>query len=234
MGRVTFDDGTGGRPASSAEPPSASHRQGTSRDADDGCRPARHVVAQWHTLWSPSGGLVRRSDRLEAGALLGSLLLVVLLVPLLVGLGLAVGRNLAADAARQRATGHSVTAVLLQDSPPVAVDASGELVAASARTPARWHLASGVTRDGLVPADHGLRAGARVRIWLDAAGWPAPLPLSPLRAAATGTLVGVSSWLAALAVLTLGLATLHQGLEHLRGRAWAREWAAVDAGSDRR
>ena len=228
---MAFDDGPGGRPASSAEPPTASHRQRTPGHEEDGCRAARHVVSQWHTLWAPSAGLVRRSDRLEAGALLGSLLLAVLLVPLLVGLGLAVGRNLASEAAHQRATGHSATAVLLQDSPPVAVDASGELVAASARTSARWHLADGVTRDGLVPADHGLRAGARVRIWLDAAGWPAPLPLSPLRAAATGTLVGVSSWLAALAVLTLGLAALHQGLERLRDRAWTREWAVLSAHS---
>lgn len=191
-------------------------------------------MAQWHTLWSPSGGLVRRSDRLEAGSLLGSLLLAVLLVPLLVGLGLAVGRNLASDAARQRATGHAVTAVLLQDSPPIAVDASGELVAASARTSARWQLPGGGTRDGLVPADHGLRAGARVRIWLDADGWPAPLPLSPFRAAAIGTLVGVSGWLAALAVLGLGFVALHQGLDRHRDRAWAREWAALSAHPGRR
>jgi hypothetical protein len=228
---VDFDDGTGGRAASSADPPTESAGQGTSRRTDDGCRPARHVVARWHTLWAPSGGLVRRSDRLEAGALLGSLVLAVLLVPLLVGLGLAVGRNLASDAARQRATGHSVTAVLLKDSPPVAVDASGELVAASARTSARWQLPGGGTRDGLVPAEHGLRAGARVRVWLGADDWPAPLPLSPFRAAATGTLVAVSGWLAALTVLSLGFVGLRHGLDRHRGRVWAREWSALDAHS---
>lgn len=226
-----FDDGPGGRPASSAEPPTASHGQRTPRQAGNGRRPGRYVAAQWHTLRSPSASLVRRSDRVEAGSLLGSILLAVLLVPLLAGLGLAVGRNLASDAARQRATGHAVTAVLLQDSPPVAVDASGELVAASARTPARWHLPGGATRDGLVPADHGLRAGSRVRIWLDADGWPAPRPLSPVRAAAIGTLVGLSGWLAALAVLGLGFVALHHGLDRHRDRAWAREWAALSADS---
>ncbi|MFC8500920.1 hypothetical protein ACFUC1_01070 [Pedococcus sp. NPDC057267] len=226
---MAFDDGSGGRPASPAEPPTAPHRQRTPRPGEIGRRPWRHLATQWRTLWAPSAGLVRRSDRFEAGAVLGSLLLAVLLVPLLAGLGLAVGRNLAADAARQRATGHSVSAVLLQDSPPVAVDASGELVAASARTPARWHLTGGGTRDGLVPADQGLRAGARVRIWLDASGWPAPLPLSPLRAAATGTLVGLGGWLGALAVLGLGCVALHHGLDRQRARAWAREWAALSA-----
>lgn len=228
MGAVAFDDGPGGRPASSAEPPTASHRQRTPGKGSNGRRPGRYVAAQWHTLWSPSASLVRRSDRLEAGTVLGSLLLAVLLVPLLAGLGFAVGRNLASDAARQRATGHSVTAVLLQDSPPVAVDASGALVAASTRTSARWHLPGGATRDGLVPADHGLRAGARVRIWLDGAWWPAPVPLSPVRAAAIGTLVGVSGWLAALGVLGLGLVALHLGLGRHHDRAWAREWAQLD------
>ena len=228
------DDGPGGRPASSPEPPTASHRQRTPRQGDGTRRLGRQVAAQWRTLWAPSASLVRRSDRVEAGTLLGSLLLAVLLVPLLAGLGLAVGRNLAADAARQRASGHSVTAVLLQDAPPVAVDASGELVAASTRTPARWHLPGGSTRDGLVPTDHGLRAGAHVRVWLDAAGWPAPLPLSPARSAAIGTLVGVSGWLSALAVLGLACVAVRQGLDRQRHRAWAREWAAIDTRPGRR
>ncbi|WP_460938975.1 Rv1733c family protein [Phycicoccus ginsengisoli] len=189
------------------------------------------MTRQYRVLRAPAGTLVRGSDRVEAATRLAVLLVLAALVPVLVGLGLAVDRNLVAEAAQQRAGGHEVVAVLQEDTRPLVLDGAGEMVAVPVQVRARWELPGGGSREGLVPAARGLRAGAQVPTWLDHRGWPAPRPLSAARAAAISLLVAASGWMAAgggLAVLAL---LVRRGLDRQRYRAWAREWSATAPGA---
>ena len=237
------DDLHGGQPQwhdpGSGDPRSSDPRPGEPRPAQRwrlvsqsgragrGSRAAGHIARRWRILRAPAGGLVRGSDRVEAAVFRGSLLVAVLLLPVLAGLGLAVDRNLLADAARQRAQGHVVVATLLGDAPPVVVDGAGQLVAGSVQTPATWRLPDGTPTQGRVPADRGLRTGAQVHVWVDATGCPAPHPIPATRAAAIGVLVGAGAWATAVLVLALGFWGVRQGLDRHRSRAWSREWALI-------
>lgn len=208
----------------------------TQRPVPDARRPAsaphgagmtRWVGRQYRTLVPRRGSLVRGTDRVEAATHLVVVVLLIVSVPLLVGLGLAVDRHLVADAARQRAAGHSVTAVLLQDTQPVAVDGAGEMASVPIQARARWQVPGGGTREGLVPAPRGLSPGTQVDTWLDARGWPAPRPMPEGRAAAIGVLVATGGWVAAAGLLGALVLGVRLGLDRRRYRAWAREWAAI-------
>lgn len=227
-GPPQWQDPRPGDPRPGQPPPTQRWRQvsGVHRPGR-GARAAGILTREWRLLRSPTGGLARASDRAQAAILLASLLVAVLLLPVVVGLGLAVDRNLVADSARQRAQGHVVVATLLRDAPPVAVDGAGQLVAGSVQTPARWRGSDGTMTQGRVPADRGLRAGSPVQVWVDAAGRPAPRPVTAARAAAIGVLVGAAAWATAVLVLALGFWLVRRGLDRHRSRAWSREWALI-------
>jgi len=121
---------------------------------------------------------------------------------------------------------HAVNAVLARSAP------RAYTAYAATQTywePARWRLASGQTRTGLVPAAPGTPAGTLVTIWLNRAGQVTghQPPLTPglvvvrVAIAVIVTLAG-----AAIAALLLGL-WFRWLLNRRRLARWAIEWALV-------
>ncbi|WP_143261728.1 hypothetical protein [Allokutzneria sp. NRRL B-24872] len=92
---------------------------------------------------------------------------------------------------------------------------------------ARWTTADGTPRSGDVLAPGGARTGARVTMWLDSAGRPAPPPSTgaALRWMASVT-VGVLVIIGGLRVLLHGAVRL--ALDRGRLSAWQAEWERVE------
>ncbi len=121
----------------------------------------------------------------------------------------------------EKAHWHQVPAVLLSSS-VVPGDGYEPSVAAM------WTAPNGTVRTGMVPAPPIARAGAKVRVWVDAAGRQTgqPLQLSQVR--------GQTVLAAIFAPLILGMVLLcagqlaHYLLQRQRLTAWDVEWRTVE------
>jgi hypothetical protein len=93
---------------------------------------------------------------------------------------------------------------------------------------ASWLRPDGGAATGTVAVPVDTRAGARVHIWLDAAGQPAGAPMSPGVATAYAVLVGAGI-LAGTAMLSfvVWLGT-RKALDRHRFAQWDREWRELD------
>lgn len=164
----------------------------------------------------------RGVDRVEGCSLVLAVLLGALLVPIMLAVGSRTYANVVDNAEQQARTRHQVVAILVEDAPRA--DPGG---GSQPRVPARWRTAYG-TDTGRVLAETGLRAGDRVRIWLDEDGDPSGPPARPADAATAAALVTITGWLIAVALLGM----VHSGIKHLldrrRYRDWGREWARVE------
>ena len=101
--------------------------------------------------------LIRRIDRIEAGAVLVALLLVFFAVRHASSLGHKVFAGEAEQIALESASRHPVDAIAMQPSAPQ----SGRPVATS--VPVRW-FADNQTHDKVIPIDRPVRAGEHVHI----------------------------------------------------------------------
>jgi hypothetical protein len=118
--------------------------------------------------------------------------------------------------------------VLIDDAPMMTAGGFGQFVPPRAEVWARWQLADGSVRTGLVAVEGGLRAGARVPIWIDESGrWVEP-PMSLSDAVARAALVAAGLWSVAVGLLALGCGTLHHLLDRRRYQAWETEWARIE------
>jgi hypothetical protein len=172
-------------------------------------------------LWPDRNPLRRPIDRAE------SLVMAGLAIAFLAGVPLAVAAaaNTAYDTATrtahiQRADWHQVPAVLL----------SSNVVPGDGYEPsvvAMWTAPNGSLRTGMVPAPSVPKAGARVMVWVNAAGWETGQPLPPSEIRSQMVLAAV------IAPVMLGLVLLcagqvaHSLLERRRLAAWDVEWRSV-------
>jgi hypothetical protein len=83
-----------------------------------------------------------------------------------------------------------------------------------------------------VQAKDGLRAGAKVDVWLDEGGHVVAAPVAPADATVAGMMAGLLGWLAAAGLLTLVRTGVHHALDRRRYREWDREWARMATRSE--
>ena len=132
-----------------------------------------------------------------------------------------------AGAAEQRAerSWHEVPAVLLRSVP--APDSFAYGVFGYSWVPARWTAPDGQVRSANIPAEVGLAAGRKVRLWVDGKGRPTDAPLTHravLARAATAAAVATAVLLIALSCLALIVRWL---LDRRRLADWELAWAIV-------
>lgn len=169
-------------------------------------------------LWPDRNPLRRRCDRVEAKILAGLVAAFILAGSLA---ALAAGRWAYDSALRTehagQAAAHEVAAVLL-------TTADG-WSPATAR--ARWAAPGGAPRTGWVPAPAGSRAGATVRVWVDAAGRPAGPPLRHWQVQGQAALAAMAA-VFALAMLLGGAGLFARRVADRRRLAdWDAEWRAT-------
>lgn len=167
--------------------------------------------------------LRRRTDKIAAR--LAALLLALFAIGAPVLSVAAVGWAGRAAAAGQQATSswRQVPAVLLRAAP----DPAAGGVFGYSRAWARWIAPDGQVRAGAILVGAGLAAGRTVRLWVNAAGWPAgPAP-------DRGAVVAREAVAAAVAAAVLGIALLGLAwagrwvLDRRRLASWEAAWAAV-------
>jgi hypothetical protein len=174
-------------------------------------------IRWWAACAFARNPLARTADRIQAWAVVGGLaLLVAAAYPALaVGqLGYAVrSQDVAAEAAQR----HPVEATALGDS--TAAPAQVESTSTTFVAPVRW-TAGNVAHDTTTKVDRPVKAGDRVRIWLDDQGKVTTPPLTEadarLDALATTALV----WLTMAAIVVGALLVLRSMLGRARNRSW--------------
>ncbi|HEY7595577.1 MAG TPA: hypothetical protein VH969_20665 [Actinophytocola sp.] len=189
------------------------------------------LFRRWGRLiWPFHNPLARGTDRMESAAMIVVLLAALLLVPVMLVIGSLVRADLLDSSERDANNRHEAVAVLVEDAPVSSTGGYVAVVAGKSYVMARWTRPDGRTATAPVLASDGLKAGAKVDIWLDRSGRLADKPLSPTDADAGGALVALTGWLTAMVMLALTFTGLHLLLERCRRRAWDREWADVEPG----
>lgn len=172
-------------------------------------------------LWPDRNPLRRPIDRTESLVMAGLVIAFLAAAPLAVAVAANTAHNTATRTAQtQKADWHQVPAVLL----------SSNVVPGDGYVPsvvAMWTAANGSVRTGLVPAPPVPRAGARVMVWVNAAGWETGQPLPPSEIRSQMVLAAI------IAPVMLGLVLLcagqvaHSLLQRHRLAAWDVEWRTV-------
>jgi hypothetical protein len=181
---------------------------------------------RWARLaWPHRNPLARGVDRVEGTVVVAAVLVALLLVPVMLVFGSIAHANMVHSSERQAGTRHAAVAVLTEDAPV----GHGDAMLARSAVPARWTLPGGATRTGLVQASDGLRAGARIPIWLDRAGRVVGRPATSSDAVAAGVLVAVFGWLTAAGLLAAAVVGVHGALNRRRYRVWGEGWASVES-----
>ncbi|KDN80780.1 Rv1733c family protein [Kitasatospora cheerisanensis] len=165
--------------------------------------------------------LRRGSDRIQWWLSALALLLAVAGLPAALAVGLAVDHDQARAARAEAASRHPVTARVAENVP---------VGAGTATVPATvtWTSADGTAHRGIARVVPGERAGAEVRIWLDAAGTVVRPPATTGQAAVTGWIAGL---LTATALPLVGVLVRDGGrvvLDRRRYARWDAEWLLVE------
>lgn len=171
--------------------------------------------------------LIRRSDRLEAGLLIGAVLLALVAIPFAAAAGSEAYAGKVRRATEETAARQEVTAVLVADAPPVRVRLDGVPLAEKVEAVARWTVPGGPVREGVVTVEAGSPGGGEVRIWLDAKGHAVEAPATVDDAKTFGVGVGTGLWLGWIALLATVFLVCRSALGRARAAAWEREWRRV-------
>jgi hypothetical protein len=172
---------------------------------------------RWWTACAPRRSpLIRRIDRIEAGAVMVALLLVVFAVPQAYSLGHKVFAGETEKIALESAARHPVDAIAMQPSAPQ----SGRPAATSVAV--RW-FADNQTHDKVIPIDRPVRAGERVDIWVDNRDNITP-PVRSIDDAKTDAFVtAVAAWVAFAALCACAVVAMRHILDRCRYRRWERD-----------
>jgi hypothetical protein len=173
--------------------------------------------------------LARGVDRLESVVLMLVVLVALLLLPIMLVLGSEVHAGLTEEGERQSETRRETVATLVADAPALITDGHGYAGGDKANVGATWKQPNGSTTTGTVKADKGMRAGAKVAIWLDnRTGQMVDRPIDPAGAAAGGVAGAAAGYLAVVGILALGQYSLHRTLDRRRLRGWGEQWTRVE------
>jgi hypothetical protein len=201
---------------------------GTSSTATPSTSPLARLV---RLLWPRGNPLVRGTDRVEAVTLVAAVLIGLLLLPIMLVVGSVTYADVIEKSQEQGRTRHEAVATLLQDAPSKSIAARGVTTSSAVR--ATWQLPDGSTRTGTVQVSDGLRAGAKVDIWLDDQGRVVTAPVSSTDAVWVAAVVAACGWLAVVGLLAVAQFGIHQLLDRRRHRGWGQEWERVAEGWDR-
>ncbi|MEU1472577.1 hypothetical protein ABZ434_30710 [Streptomyces sp. NPDC005761] len=187
--------------------------------------------------------LRRATDRREAWVALAAFLLLVMAAPALGWFcGSRVDDALQESVRAQQASRRLITAVVVRPVAPRAFVTDPEVSTdRRAQTPvvARWHAPDGTARSATVTTtSRDTATGARVRIWTDLAGYPAPRPLDAPTAHTHAALAGFGATMLSVLLIEGGRRLIVWRMVQRRyerlDRAWARagpDWGRTGTGS---
>jgi hypothetical protein len=173
-------------------------------------------LGSWLRRLSARNPMVRKSDRLEAAALLIVIAVTLFAAPVAGAVGTGTHDNLKHAFAVDRINSREVEAMATRDS-----EWSPRSYEKPFVTPVRWHFQGAVHTDE-VQTDY-MKAGNRLTIWIDAIGNRRTQPLTDRDAATEAVLTAVGLWFAAVVVAIGSWAVLRMWLDRSRHAAWDRE-----------
>ncbi|MFI7117388.1 hypothetical protein [Amycolatopsis sp. NPDC049868] len=178
----------------------------------------------WHTVHPGRNPLARREDRIEAFVVIVAIVLVVLALPVAAAVASGVFAARAEQAVAEQATRYRTEATLLEDGAPIAIAGRSGVVHDTAPAEATWVTREGDRRVGEVEATRGIRAGAKVPVWLDESGSPVAAPFTVADARILGIGTGAGLWLAFIVVVLAGYRCGRILLDRVRWARWQEEW----------
>lgn len=172
--------------------------------------------------------LARAGDRVEGAVLVTAITVVLLGLPIAAAVGSEVYTAESAVSVEQQRTRHRAVATLLEDTPSSPAGTGLGVGAQAPRVPATWQASDGTTRRGDVVANHDVKAGSTVKIWVDDSGAKVDPPMTSEGAVITAVAVAVGLWVALICLMVslyLMITLVHK---RMRLRQWAAEWAEVE------
>ncbi|WP_214411504.1 Rv1733c family protein [Sphaerisporangium fuscum] len=167
--------------------------------------------------------LRRRSDRIEAVAVLLTLLaLVAALWPAVLAGGAVYRRGLSAERV-EPGLRQPVTAVLLEDAASTdAISTQGAVIGIKAK--ARWYTPDGRQHVDVVSVPAHAKAGSALEMWIDAKGRPTAPPRTHAQTVADASVAGFGVMAGAGGLLFLNLALVRWMLDRRRYAEWDKAW----------
>ena len=173
-------------------------------------------IGAWLRRLTTRNLLVRRSDRIEAVALLVVLATVILAAPVAGAVGTAVHDSRAKEFTAGRYNRDTVQATVTRDS-----SRAGWPYEQPFSTPIQWQFKGTVHSDEWRSMDRR-KAGDKQSIWIDAVGNRAAEPLSGLDAVIEAALVAFGRWLAVAGIGATLWIILRTWLDRSRDAGWDR------------
>jgi hypothetical protein len=173
-------------------------------------------------LYRPDGNpLRRRWDRIEAVVVVILILLAVASLPLT----LALGTRVLSLGTAQVSAGHWINAQLVADAPPGTTSAY-RVVYPSVTV--RWQE-DGQVLTAPAPVRWGMRAGDRVKLWMDEKGVLAAAPPDQVELTLQAVMAGLVVFFAACTALGGMYGVARWALDRRRAAAWDEDWVTADA-----
>jgi hypothetical protein len=166
--------------------------------------------------------LVRRTDRLEAGARLMASILALLLIAPAAAFGTSVYDQQRQLAARQSAEWHTVAAIAVESS--IAVS---RFTAVGFRSHARWR-AGGADHNAWFVGPQNLRSGDPTSVWVNNRGEYVGPPQTRDQVSAAAFGAAALMWLGLTGFLYLVVQVVHWWVDRKRYAGWAAEWQELD------
>lgn len=172
-----------------------------------------HLLRYYRKCLAGTNPLVRRTDRIEAAAVVVSILFAVMILPFAAAAGTAIHDVLSHKFADAQLTRHQVEATVSADSRD-----APDLYSLPYLTDIRWEFRGSAHSEVVRTAR--LAAGDHLTLWVDGAGERTMRPPSTEDAAVQAVVAAAGLWLATVAVACLALVVLRHRLNHARSVAW--------------
>ena len=169
------------------------------------------------------GPLCRRSDRVEAAALLTAILLSLAALPLSVLTGTAVRDYSLVEAEEQAMVRRPSVATLLKD-PETASLLPGQ---ASSSAPVTWTTPNGFESHAAIEVSPTARRGSEVTVWTSPEGNLTTPPLTSSQVEARAAAAAAGSQLSAMVLVWIAFLGVRGGINRRRHQAWSNEWASI-------
>ncbi len=178
----------------------------------------------WHRsfLCFSRSPLVRRSDRLEAGARLTALIFALLLIAPAAAFGTSVYDQQRQAAARQSVEWHTVDATAVENSSVIS-----RIGAVDFRSHVSWR-ADGSDHSAWFVGPQNLKSGDRTSVWVNTRGEYVGPPQTRDQVSAAAFGAAAMMWLGLTGSLYLAVQVLHWWLDRTRHAGWAAEWHELD------
>ncbi|MBU8818412.1 Rv1733c family protein [Mycolicibacterium goodii] len=160
--------------------------------------------------------LVRRTDRIEALAVVLAIVVSVLVIPYVISFGEEVHAGQLREAAVQAQTRHPVQATVVSDSESNVEGANVRIVGIT------WTV-NGEKHTGALRPTGKVEPGDQVQIWIDGKGQRVPPPISATTARAYATGSSVALWAAITVLCGLVALLTRKVLDQHRAHAWSDE-----------